>query len=314
MRLFYDKWRIPIDDSFQENEEHGAHVFRQDRKAVYVRLYNHGLSKADGIQYVKAHANPRHIVVFEEDRSLIYRWAIKWAEEIEAPFPGQYLIEAHYVIEGEALVVVTEHQGFKDERWAHVPEDERWELHLEDQRWANHLVRSVEFDREWNLTASAYVYALYDRYVFGSYSRIEDGEWFGNRFLGSLPADAAVADLGKLVRQALGRTRRGVLTRNRSRHARSPSDSAAFLRAAGVSSDMQLYVWAHMMYLQAKDTVITMIPCCNYTGYDRQFGHWALESSGVQIAPACSNEELGQALRTAKGLCTRWDEYTDASK
>jgi hypothetical protein len=301
MRLFYDKWRIPIDSSFQESEEHGARVFRKAGKEVYVRHVSHGLPKAEGIQLVKAQANPRHVKLFETDWDLCYRWACKHVEEIETPLGNRYSIEAHYVIEGEALVVVAVVANQREDTW-----------------WADELVKNwVEFDREWNDKGLAYVYTLHN-YAFGSYSRSEDGEWFGNRFVGSLPTDAAAADLGKLVRQALGRTRRDVPTRNRSRHAGSPSRDAAFFRAARVSDVRALYTYGHRLYVRAQDMIITMVPCCNCIGYDRQSydGYYApQESSAVQITAACSDEELGQALQTTMGRCFFWwEEQTATSK
>jgi hypothetical protein len=177
MRLLYDKWRIPIDDSFQESEERGARVFRHEDKAVYVWRRSDGLSKTEGIQRVKAGANPRHVAVFEEERGHVYRWAFKHAEEKETASPTRYVIEAHYVIDGEDLTVCTEHKQ------------------LEDQRWAAVLVSAVEFDRDWDVTGNGYIYVA-GKYVFGSFSRTDDGQWFGNRFVGSVPAGTDAAQLG----------------------------------------------------------------------------------------------------------------------
>ena len=149
-----------------------------------------------------------------------------------------------------------------------------------------------------------YIYTT-GSYLFGSCSRTEDGEWFGNRFVRKLPADADTAQLGKLVRQALGRTRRGIPTRNRSRYAASSSRRSAFCRVAGVKSAADMQNWADLVALRAQETLITLVPSFNYRGYAHIEGHQLYESQAVQVAPACSDEELGQAVLTAKGLCSR---------
>jgi hypothetical protein len=117
MKLLYQKWLVPVDDSFQESDEYGSRVFRKADMAIYVRHHT-GLSRKEGIRWVKAHANPRHVTYFEEDGSDLYRWAFKWVEEIETLHPNRYSLEAHYVIEGEVLTVVAEHEQF--ESWAYT--------------------------------------------------------------------------------------------------------------------------------------------------------------------------------------------------
>ena len=79
---------------------------------------------------MKAAANPRHVTLFEVDEGGVYRWAFKHAEEVEVVLPDRYVIEAYYVVEGECLAVVAEHQS------------------PDDARWADGLVRDVQFLRD----------------------------------------------------------------------------------------------------------------------------------------------------------------------
>jgi hypothetical protein len=287
MRLLYDKWRLPLDDSYQEREVRGARVFRLADKTVSVWHDSTGLSKQEGIRCVLARANPRHVTLFKHDWSFIYRWAFKHAEELETPQPNKYLIEAYFVIGGEVLSVVATHEQ------------------PEDQRWAIHFVNSVEHDRDWNVTGKGYIYDLGSKYLLGSNSRTDDGEWFANRFIRSIPADADPRQLGKLVRQVLERTRRDVSTLSRSRYAASSSRRSVFFRLAGTRSQWDLESWANLISLSAEEDVITLVPSFNYQGYAHIVGCQLLESQAVKVAAACSDEELGQALQIAKGRCSQ---------
>jgi hypothetical protein len=170
-------------------------------------------------------------------------------------------------------------------------------------RWLWEFVHRVEYDRDWDLEGKAYVYYLGSKYVFGSNSRTEDGEWFANRFIRSLAADSDPAQLGKLVRQAVARTRRGIPTRDRSRYAASSSRRSALFREAGVSWQWNLDSWADLISLSARETVISLVPSYNYRGYAHITGYQPLESQAVQVALTCSDAALGRALQTAWGLC-----------
>jgi hypothetical protein len=294
MRLLYDKWRLPLDDSFQESEEHDACVFRQTDREVYVRRYCAGLSREEGIQRVKARANPRHITYFEDNWDHLYQWAFKWAEEKETPCPNRFSIEAHYVIEGEDLTVIVDHK------------------HFEDARWAAMFVYGVQLERNWNVQGSVYVFAQGPTWVMGAHSRSQEGEWFTNRFLGSLRTDAAPASLGNLVRQALGSTRRNVPARSRSRHAASSRHYQAINRRLGVKSLDSLMGVMDIIDVLAEDEVIKLIPNWAQRGFDYQNGYLPMYSQKVSLPRRRSNEELGLGLLEAKKRCYGWGDETDA--
>jgi len=120
MRILYDKWRVPIDDSVEEGERPGALVFRGDGKAVTVRHFGDGRRqpRQEGIGLIKAGGNPRRVTLFEADECGVYRWAFRHVEELEAVSPRSYFIEAHYVVEGESLTVAAEHRSPDDAPWA----------------------------------------------------------------------------------------------------------------------------------------------------------------------------------------------------
>jgi hypothetical protein len=290
MRLLYDKWRLPLDDSYVESQEHAARVFRQGDRAVYVRHHNGGLSKQEGIQRVKAHANPRHVKLFEDDWSFLFRWAIKWAEEIEVPFPGRYSIEAHYVIEGEDLMVLAEHER------------------IEDGTWASTFVRSVEFERMWKVEGSACVLAFGPMMVLCSHSRTEDGEWFINGFVASVRADARARQLGQIVWQAMHRTRRGILTRNRSRHAAPADREATLARLLGGLSQSTMDNLLDIVDVSHADGVIRLIPNWAQRGFDYQSGYLPMYAYTIQLPQTCSDEELGAGLLKARSRCYGWGD------
>jgi hypothetical protein len=242
-----------------------------------------------------AEANPRRHNLFEEDHTHVFRWAFKHAEELEAPGPNRYSIESHFVTNGEALCVVVSHRA------------------PEDGRWATTLVHSVQFDPDWELQGSAHVYVVGDTYIFGSSSRSEDGEWFANRFVKWIKLEAGVPQLGKLVREALGRTRLGVLPHQRAREAATDWHNRAICRVACVKTMAQLYDVADFISLRKADEAITMVPSWAYRGRDYQLGYIPLASKAVTTLLQASDEELGKGLIQAKSLCCdEWEAGPDS--
>jgi hypothetical protein len=285
MPLLYDKWQVGIPPSFQASERNGDLLFQKPGATVTVRRFGDGLrpSKQEGINLVKAAANPRHVTLFEKDNGVVYEWAFKHAEELEAPSPNRYLIEAHYVVAGEGLTIVAECQA------------------PDDAQWADGMVRRVRFLSDWRVHRSVTVTVLGDRFVVTSHSRRDDGMWTGNGFQRLLLANEGPAALGKLVRRALGRCRRGVKTRRSSRQL--AEDEAAFLRLAGVSRGYDISCWAHVVYVHVEDGVVKVMPTWAGRGY-AHVEAWFLPMDPLRLPLECSPEELGQAMLTAKGLCT----------
>jgi hypothetical protein len=294
-RLLYGRWRILLDGEFQENEERGRRVFRLADKTAYVWLESTGLSQKEGIQRVKAQANSRYVTLFEDECWGPYRWAFKHAEEIETPLPNRFALEAYYVTEGETLTVCTVHQQ------------------PEDRLWAETLVRSVGFDRDWKVEGSACALVYGPMLVLSSHSRTEDGEWFINCFIASVRTEVGVGELGKVVRQAMSHTQRGVLIGDRTHVARPPRDEGRLAHLLGDLSQSTMDNFLDVVNVSAQEGVIKLLPSWALRGFDYQCGYLPMYGQEVQLPRACSDEELGAGLLEARGRCSGWGDEPDAS-
>jgi hypothetical protein len=58
-----------------------------------------------------------------------------------------------------------------------------------------------------------------------------------------------------------------------------------------------------MVYVQVEDGIVKVMPTWAGRGFD-YMAAWFLPLEPLRLPLECSPEELGQALLTAKGLCT----------